>query len=394
MARRFGILFACLLLALPARAAEVVYAPAGGAAPDQAQAAQAVVEIAQRSGTRGIVIFGPEIQAFTRPSWVQSLTVTAEGLVIAHEKGQLQLRYADLPPIQVITDTALGFSQFGVPVTKEDVLWVIDGGLSSDWRRSQAIRLADSLHALRDLSARSVQDDAQFAAAAAQYRALAVKPALPEEARRFRVQAEFALDQKRFAEAAALYGEGLRVAPWWSLGRFNRALVLAEVGRYGEAISEMRRYLELEPEGPDARLAQDRIYQWELSAKLGQSSRVAMTDGGPRGGILATTRAGSAGGCFVATAAYGSALHPQVAALREFRDRHLAASWPGGMLIAAYYEYSPPVADAIERSEPLRIATRWMLWPVVLAVTEPWLALALLLFCAGMAMRVLRWRRG
>lgn len=386
------------LLAMPVARAESIYAATDDkvAQTTEAQAAQTIVEIAQRSGFRGVVVFGPEIRAFSAPSWVKSLTVTSEGLVVVHEKGRIERRFADLPPIQVISDTALGFSQYGVPVSEDEVLWVIDGGINGDWRREHAIRLADALHALRKLSVQSVQDDAKFAAAAEQYRALAAKPALPEAARRFRVQAEFALDQKRYGDAAALYGEGLRVAPWWAQGRFNRALVLAEIGRHNEAIAEMRRYLVLEPGAPDVRLAQDRIYQWELSAKLGQSSRLAVADGGPKGGILATTRGpsgGGAGGCFVATAAYGSALHPKVAALREFRDRNLAASWPGAMLVAAYYEHSPPIADAISRSEPLRVATRWALWPVVFAVTNPRIALFALVLTGALATRIVRRRR-
>lgn len=41
------------------------------------------------------------------------------------------------------------------------------------------------------------------------------------------------------------------------------ALVLAEVERYAEAIREMKKYLMLAPDAPNARAAQDRIYAWE-----------------------------------------------------------------------------------------------------------------------------------
>lgn len=118
------------------------------------------------------------------------------------------------------------------------------------------------------------------------YRAAAVKPALPEAARRFKVQAEAAVAQQAFAEAAGHYRSGLRLAPWWPEGRFNRALLLGETGGYREAIDEMQKYLALVPDAPDARAAQDKIYEWErLAGKTGaetaaDSSPMAPAQGG------------------------------------------------------------------------------------------------------------------
>ncbi len=80
------------------------------------------------------------------------------------------------------------------------------------------------------------------------------------------MQAEFAIEQKRFDDAVNHYEDGLRVAPLWPEGYFNRALVLGELSRYAEAIRAMRKYLLLSPDAPDARAAQDRIYQWESAA--------------------------------------------------------------------------------------------------------------------------------
>jgi uncharacterized repeat protein (TIGR01451 family) len=95
---------------------------------------------------------------------------------------------------------------------------------------------------------------------------------------------------------------------------------------------------------------------------------------------------GAGAGCFIATAAYGSALDPHVMALREFRDRYLQHSAPGRAFIRFYYRYSPPVAAAISRHESLRFAVRAMLTPLVLAVAYPLQALVLLIG-AGVTVR-------
>ncbi len=84
------------------------------------------------------------------------------------------------------------------------------------------------------------------------------------------------------------------------------------------------------------------------------------------------------GGCFIATAAYGSALAPQVEVLRTWRDRYLSTNAPGRAFVAAYRAFSPPVADRLRRSEGLRSLVRILLLPVVgfawLWIAWPWAA--------------------
>jgi len=53
---------------------------------------------------------------------------------------------------------------------------------------------------------------------------------------------------------------------------------------------------------------------------------------------------GSSGGCYIATACYGSYDHPDVRVLRRFRDRYLLTHCLGRALVAAYYRVSPLLA--------------------------------------------------
>lgn len=101
-----------------------------------------------------------------------------------------------------------------------------------------------------------------------QYQAANPKPEMPEGARKFRVQAEFAMQEKRFDKAVELYRKALDVVPWWAEGHYNLALALGETKKYREAMKEMNRYLLLAAAAPEARTAQDKIYQWESVAEL------------------------------------------------------------------------------------------------------------------------------
>lgn len=49
------------------------------------------------------------------------------------------------------------------------------------------------------------------------------------------------------------------------------------------------------------------------------------------------------GGCYVATAVYGSYDCPQVWTLRRYRDKQLAKTWYGRLFIHTYYAISPTV---------------------------------------------------
>ena len=88
---------------------------------------------------------------------------------------------------------------------------------------------------------------------------------------------------------------------------------------------------------------------------------------------------GGGGGCFIATAAYGSWLAPEVLTLRDFRDRYLLTNGPGQAFVDWYYRVSPPAADFIAEHESLKTAVCLVLTPIVGAVKYPTAALAMIL---------------
>lgn len=95
--------------------------------------------------------------------------------------------------------------------------------------------------------------------------------------------------------------------------------------------------------------------------------------------------------CFIATAAYGTALDPRLVRLRDFRDRYLMTNRPGRAMIRFYYRYSPPLAEFIADRDGLRAVVRGLLTPVVLILEYPILATLIIVgFLTAIVVRLKR----
>jgi hypothetical protein len=72
-----------------------------------------------------------------------------------------------------------------------------------------------------------------------------------------------------------------------------------------------------------------------------------------------------AGGCFIATAAYGTPMAEEIGILREFRDEYLLTNSVGKGLVDFCYEVSPPIAEFITEHPALKPIVRAGLLPAV-----------------------------
>ena len=98
-------------------------------------------------------------------------------------------------------------------------------------------------------------------------------------------------------------------------------------------------------------------------------------------------------GCFIATAAFGSYMAPDVVLLRQFRDNWLLTNTPGRAFVNFYYRVSPPMAAYIARHEGLRTATRVALTPLVLSIKHPLATLAAMVILLLMVLTPIVYRR-
>jgi len=76
------------------------------------------------------------------------------------------------------------------------------------------------------------------------------------------------------------------------------------------------------------------------------------------------------GGCFIATAVYGTSTAEQLDVLREFRDDVLLESTVGSQLVDLYYQVSPPIADFISENSFVRALVRELLVDPVVWLVE------------------------
>ena len=102
------------------------------------------------------------------------------------------------------------------------------------------------------------------------------------------------------------------------------------------------------------------FYEFAGASFNGNTATLTLTDGGDGdsdgvangeinepGGVAMPISSGGGGGCFIATAAFGSYLDPNVKALRNFRDDYLLTNSVGTVFVNFYYNTSPSIADFI-----------------------------------------------
>lgn len=103
----------------------------------------------------------------------------------------------------------------------------------------------------------------------------------------------------------------------------------------------------------------------------------------------------TSGACFIASAAYGSYLEPEVQVLRDFRDGVLLSNTAGKAFVSLYYMVSPPAADFISRHTGAKLAVRIALTPLVYGVKHPRVTLLLtLMFLSGAGFMLYRRKKG
>jgi PKD repeat protein len=125
-----------------------------------------------------------------------------------------------------------------------------------------------------------------------------------------------------------------------------------------------------------------------LSTTLTNGFNYINSPGGGTGGGFGGGGGLPGGGCFIATAAYGTPFNEHLDAFRSFRDAVLLKSALGTALVDAYYTTSPAIADAVAKSPAAAWLVRLVLTPVAWVIEMPALLLMIpVVFAIGRAVR-------
>lgn len=93
---------------------------------------------------------------------------------------------------------------------------------------------------------------------------------------------------------------------------------------------------------------------------------------------------GGSGGCFIATAAYGTPMAAEIQSLRDVRDTYMMDTALGAAFVDVYYRVSPPIARIVSEYSFAKMGMRMVLTPVV--AVSGWTMGAM--HVAGMALMV------
>lgn len=120
----------------------------------------------------------------------------------------------------------------------------------------------DSL--IREETKEYEQKLAEFQIIAKTYKEQTEKTAISEEQRKYIVQANAMNDKRDYEKAISLYNQAIEMSPvTYPPAYYNLALLYAQTSKFRLASFNMKKYLLLVPDAPDARAAQDKIYEWE-----------------------------------------------------------------------------------------------------------------------------------
>ncbi len=282
--RGLFLIFAALFLSfvVPGSAASQVkktYSPklpTGISSLDEARKDLGAV-LASRGKTFLIIYFGTQYR-FPDKKAIQDLEKTMEKMAwtnIYHGDQSLALQtirtYSlpvyedriDIPVFPVFFEDLEGFRIMVV----DDIFVNLPGKVQLRMdNAADAQRIADDLLLIQQIWQKyEAEEEKAFKEKALQYRAMKAKPPITEEQRKLVVQADVLNNRKNYAGAIERYKKAIRMDPTaYPVAYCNLALLSEQLERYGSAIRYMKRYLLLEPQAKDARIAQDKIYEWEM----------------------------------------------------------------------------------------------------------------------------------
>jgi hypothetical protein len=171
------------------------------------------------------------------------------------------------------------------------------------------------------------------------------------EAEQYKLQAEFILH--KLQANVQVYGTN---SAWTAADPADVPLALKYIDRSLENFPDNPAYLNVKAllliEGSVDREQGSRLM--ERAAQLAPRD-ITIQDN------LEKLKTAQASQCFIATAAFGTSMAPEVSTLRTWRDEKLLTTRRGRWIVARYYRISPPIASWVARNTAARTLVRMAL---------------------------------
>jgi tetratricopeptide (TPR) repeat protein len=143
-----------------------------------------------------------------------------------------------------------------------DYFWLWSG-----WSQSDAQAMADALRVLvldgrQQIDRMLATRYQKFLELCGNYMQSKTSAPQSEEARQHQLLSQDAASRNDMDKALDETDKAVDAAPCWAQGRYDAALLEAQVGYYPVAVQDMKKYLLLEPDAPNAQAARDQILIW------------------------------------------------------------------------------------------------------------------------------------
>lgn len=206
---------------------------------------------------------------------IDDMQLTPTGFVWSTKSGSRSFEYANLVTVHYESDVRM-FPSIRI-LTSDSGDYLLRFARGSD--PQVALRFARALNYFRmeakvgrpvDCASpppNHAAELADFAKQAAAWRAMNPKPPLSDEVEKKRLLAEDAVEQNNLGAAVRYYEAGVALSPTWPQGWYNAALLYAEQRDYEHAAFDMKHYLILLPDAPDAAAAKQKVLLWEAKAE-------------------------------------------------------------------------------------------------------------------------------
>ncbi|HEY6252035.1 MAG TPA: tetratricopeptide repeat protein [Candidatus Angelobacter sp.] len=193
---------------------------------------------------------------------------TPTGIKFTTKKGVFRLDYKDISTLRLFPkndpDKIVFEDSADRPIMILDFRPPVDDRLVQALNKFVSEALAGHLYPCRAplTPAEAEKELADFQVKAEAWRAMNPKPSLSDEVTKKRLLAEDAVQQQHLAAAGDYYSAGVTIDPMWAAGWYNAALISAELKDYSAAAFDMKHYLILLPDAPDAGVAKEKLLLW------------------------------------------------------------------------------------------------------------------------------------